>query len=339
MISAQLAVAFLRDCDLPSLGDDGALARHHQRPISYLLLLPDPAHFLLSSSNNNTAIPQPNTTNTSTTSSSSKPWKSSKSSNKNSSKLNENAARTCDAAPKAAPQKSMLEKLKLFNSKSASKSTQESSAVVKSPENSPDLLEVDNGNVRPATNGANPATASSPKIALRGIAQRTFSRALTAKKSSVKAPEKEKSKVKDCAKERPRLSFIPKTSGKVAKKDAQSGIPKPGGKSGKASGENRPKSGRLGLTEAQRAGGGSSGTSCVVAAGTTQSTASNTVSVQLPLNQQLHSHPNMATVAPFMYRSQETEVSSDGQNSKNNQTSIEDLSGLFCFCCKITELN
>uniref|UniRef100_A0A2D4INB4 Neuron navigator 2 n=1 Tax=Micrurus lemniscatus lemniscatus TaxID=129467 RepID=A0A2D4INB4_MICLE len=37
---------------------------------------------------------------------------------------------------------------------------------------------------------------------------------------------------------------------------------------------------------------------------TTQTTGSNTVSVQLPHPQQQYSHPNTATVAPFMYRSQ-----------------------------------
>ncbi|XP_037652170.1 neuron navigator 2-like [Sebastes umbrosus] len=76
-----------------------------------------------------------------------------------------------------------------------------------------------------------------------------------------------------------------------------------------------------------------------VAGGSTQSTASNTISVQLPQTQQHHSHPNTATVAPFMYRSQtddeeteDTETGSGGRggdvsSTKTSQLSIEDLSG------------
>uniref|UniRef100_A0AAV2LUL6 Calponin-homology (CH) domain-containing protein n=1 Tax=Knipowitschia caucasica TaxID=637954 RepID=A0AAV2LUL6_KNICA len=302
-----------------------------------------------SSSNNNTAIPQPNA-------SSSKPWRS-KSSNKNvtSKTLSDSGAKnlTADAPPKLASQKSMLEKLKLFNSKSLSKNNQETSVKPAEHSTNTEQLEVDNGNVRPAASGANPASASSPKMALKGIAQRTFSRALTAKKNSVKVPEKEKTKVKESTKRVPTpdvkvdeakdemldadsnkrtskiASFIPK-GGKVAKKEVQSGIPKPGAKSltGKGSKEaaERPKSTRLGANApfkcAQERDGGmegqgaGNGALCAAGAGTTQSTASNTVSVQLPQNQQLHSHPNMATVAPFMYRSQEAEVNSDGVDPK-----------------------
>lgn len=304
-------------------------------------------------------------------------------------------------APKVGAQKSMLEKLKLFNSKGGSKSStsngggaaqsdaaglakQPGAAQVERAEtgSNTDPLEEDDGNVRPGLNGtsngtaygtAPPAggavstTASSPKMALRGIAQRTFSRALTAKKGSVKGSDKEKAKdkVKEAGKrasapERAELrgeepkedvataaldtdssnkrtskitSFIPK-GGKVTKKDncipAHSGIPKPGGKasagvakasSAKEAGE-RPRSMRLGgglsthrgpldrdrdsrhssSTSSLASTEGRSGAAPAAGGGTTQSTASNTISVQLPQNQQHHSHPNMATVAPFMYR-------------------------------------
>ncbi|XP_061670901.1 neuron navigator 2 isoform X2 [Syngnathoides biaculeatus] len=340
-----------------------------------------------------------------------------------------------EAPPKVVTQKSMLEKLKLFNSKGGSKSSSSSSNGVsaQSDNAAPSMqlvagqveraetgsntepLEEDDGNLRPgmigATNGAAPSTgnnvantASSPKLALRGIAQRTFSRALTAKKSSAKGPEKDKErgKEKDKGKEvgkylpmqdRTELrgedskeevasfvgdmdssnkktskiaSFIPK-GGKVAKKESSthvhSGIPKPGGKipgiGGKASsvgtkeaGE-RPRSMRLGGGLVMHRGhsdkDGKSATSSLHTSegktgpmgstGNTQSTASNTVSVQLPQTQQHHSHPNMATVAPFMYRSQtdgEGVLGSDSSSvgsggdvtfSKNNQPSIEDLSG------------
>lgn len=132
-------------------------------------------------------------------------------------------------APKVVAQKSMLEKLKLFNNKGGSKSStsngggaqsdgaglakQPGAAQVERAEtgSNTDPLEEDDGNVRPGMNGTSngtaygaapsagttvSTTASSPKIALRGIAQRTFSRALTAKKASVKGGDKEKGKEK-----------------------------------------------------------------------------------------------------------------------------------------------
>ncbi|KAM9765720.1 LOW QUALITY PROTEIN: neuron navigator 2 [Menidia menidia] len=328
------------------------------------------------------------------------------------------AAPAADAPPKAAAQRSMLEKLKLFNSKGGSKSSPSSGGGGSQPDaaaarqvgpghversdtgSNTDPMEEEDGNLRPgpngASNGAAPpgvvsTTASSPKIALRGIAQRTFSRALTAKKGSAKGPEKEREKDRGKEKERgkeagkrvpdraePRdeepkedaapatpdadasakrsskiASFIPK-GGKAAKKEssstpAHSGIPKPGGKApgvgGKASsakeaGE-RPRSARGGLAAPRgpldRDSRHSSSTSSLASTegkaggGTTQSTASNTVSVQLPQTQQLHSHPNTATVAPFMYRSQTdsegTANPGDVSCTKTGQTSIEDLSG------------
>ncbi|XP_040895283.1 neuron navigator 2 isoform X1 [Toxotes jaculatrix] len=415
-----------------------------------------------SSSSSSTAIPQPNNN--------SKPWRSKSMSSKHISPPPQSSTSTSssamqsfkqekDASCKAAPateappkvvtQKSMLEKLKLFNSKGGSKSSTSSSSssngVGAQTDNSgparqlstgqvekaetgsnTDLLEEDDGNVRPGMNGTSngtasgaapsagnavSTTASSPKIALRGIAQRTFSRALTAKKGSVKGPEKDKDKERGKEKEKGKevgkrisasdrtelrgeepkeevspvavdadssnkrtskiASFIPK-GGKVAKKEsstpAHSGIPKPGGKApgvgGKASsvkdaGE-RPRSMRLGGGLAMHRGPldrdrdsrhssstsslasteGKTSAAPVAGGGTTQSTASNTVSVQLPQTQQHHSHPNMATVAPFMYRSQtdgegtaNTDSGSGGGRggdvsfTKTSQPSIEDLSG------------
>lgn len=359
-----------------------------------------------SSSSPSTAIPQPN--------SSSKPWRNKSTSAKHTSSqlllstgnpasampsskqekdTSSKGVAQAEAPPKAATQKSMLEKLKLFNSKGGSKASSANGAVSQLDSAAPvrqpgvahversetgsntDPLDEEDGNLRPGMNGTSngtraastvSTTASSPKIALRGIAQRTFSRALTAKKGSVKGPEKEKGKEKGkelgkrvpdrtelrgeeskeeaapnpvdvdgSSKKTSKIaSFIPK-GGKAAKKEsstsAHSGIPKPGGKApgsgGKASsvkemGE-RPRSMRLGgggLTmhrgplERDRDSRHSSSTSSLASTegkpsgtpapglGTTQSTACNTVSVQLPQTQQLHSHPNTATVAPFMYR-------------------------------------
>uniref|UniRef100_A0A3B4XL81 Calponin-homology (CH) domain-containing protein n=1 Tax=Seriola lalandi dorsalis TaxID=1841481 RepID=A0A3B4XL81_SERLL len=349
-------------------------------PAATSALLP-PSSSSSSSSSSSTAIPQPN--------SNGKPWRSKSMSSKHTSSPSPSSTSTsssamqsvkqekdasCKAAPateapsKAVTQKSMLEKLKLFNSKGGSKSG--------TGGESRDRNGTPSG-AAPSTGTTVSTTASSPKIALRGIAQRTFSRALTAKKSSVKGPEKDKDKERGKEKEKEKdkgkevgkrtsvpdrtelrgeepkeevspvavdtdssnkrtskiASFIPK-GGKMAKKEsstpAHSGIPKPGGKApgvgGKASsvkeaGE-RPRSMRLGgglsmhrgamdrdrdsrhssSTSSLASTEGKSSAAPVAGGGTTQSTASNTVSVQLPQTQQHHSHPNMATVAPFMYR-------------------------------------
>ncbi|KAJ1066108.1 hypothetical protein K5549_017837, partial [Capra hircus] len=258
---------------------------------------------------------------------------------------------------------------------------------------------------------AGPAS-SSPKIALKGIAQRTFSRALTNKKSSPKGSEKEKEKQqrekeksKDLTKrasvtdrpdlkEGPRedpsgaaLTEMPKKSSKIAsfipkggklnsaKKEAaapsHSGIPKPGMKSvpgkspsaptpskdgerargGKPSSkpplDGRHSSSSSSLASSEGKGPGGTGlnhsiSSQTVSAsvGTTQTTGSNTVSVQLPQPQQQYSHPNTATVAPFLYRSQTdtegnvtAESSSGGVTTepshytKSGQPALEELSG------------
>ncbi|KAM3876676.1 neuron navigator 2 [Diretmus argenteus] len=198
-----------------------------------------------SSSSSSSAIPQPNSNNN-------KPWRSKSMSSKHTSSSSSSSSTSSSAmlsvkqekesSGKAAPateapakvvgQKSMLEKLKLFNSKGGSKSSTSSSsgagaqmdgtALARQPGGGPveraeagsntDPLEEADGNARPGLNGTSNGTAhgaapslgptvatttSSPKIALRGIAQRTFSRALTAKKSSVKGPEKDKERGKE----------------------------------------------------------------------------------------------------------------------------------------------
>ncbi|XP_049636936.1 neuron navigator 2 [Suncus etruscus] len=74
--------------------------------------------------------------------------------------------------------------------------------------------------------------------------------------------------------------------------------------------------------------------------GTTQTTGSNTVSVQLPQPQQQYSHPNTATVAPFLYRSQtdtEGNVTAESGSAgvslepshytKSGQPALEELTG------------
>lgn len=155
-------------------------------------------------------------------------------------------------APKAATQKSMLEKLKLFNSKGGSKSSSsngigaqtEHAAPAKQPGagqveraetgSNTDPLEEEDGNVRPGMNGTSngtaygaapsagttvSTTASSPKIALRGIAQRTFSRALTAKKGSVKGSDKDKEKGKEKVKEVGKRERNPELRGEEPKEE------------------------------------------------------------------------------------------------------------------------
>lgn len=330
------------------------------------------------------AIPQP--------SSASKPWRSKSVSAKHSA-----AAATLSVKPptpepprpapealKPAPnnQRSMLEKLKLFNSKGASKAGEgpgsrdtscERLEILPSFEESEEM----EAGGRPLS-AAGPAS-NSPKIALKGIAQRTFSRALTNKKSSPKGSEKEKEKqqrekekskdltkrasvtdrpdLKEGAREDPSgaaLTEMPKKSSKIAsfipkggklnsaKKEApapsHSGIPKPGMKSvpgkspsaptpskdgerargGKPSSglpqqkpplDGRHSSSSSSLASSEGKGPGGTGLNHSIssqtvsaAVGTTQTTGSNTASVQLPQPQQQYSHPNTATVAPFLYR-------------------------------------
>uniref|UniRef100_A0A4X1T5F3 Neuron navigator 2 n=3 Tax=Sus scrofa TaxID=9823 RepID=A0A4X1T5F3_PIG len=332
--------------------------------------------------------------------------------------------RPAPEAMKPAPnnQRSMLEKLKLFNSKGASKAGEgpgsrdtscERLEILPSFEESEEM----EAGGRPLS-AAGP-TSNSPKIALKGIAQRTFSRALTNKKSSPKGSEKEKEKQqrekekeksKDLAKrasvtERPdpkegpredssgaAVTEMPKKSSKIAsfipkggklnsaKKEAaapsHSGIPKPGMKSmpgkspsapvpsreGERSRGGKPSSG-LPQQKPQLDGRHSSSSSSLASSegkgpggttlnhsissqtvsgsvGTTQTTGSNTVSVQLPQPQQQYSHPNTATVAPFLYRSQtDTEGNVTAESSsggvtvepshytKSGQPALEELTG------------
>lgn len=317
------------------------------------------------------SIPQPNAGN------SSKPWRSKSLNVKHSATSSmlsvkqdpptrQPVAPPLEVPPKVITQKSMLEKLKLFNSKGTSKAAgvltdsltgKEMEAMEVRPTGVDPLEEAD-GNSRPPS-----AMATSPKLALKGIAQRTFSRALTPRKSSLKTgEEKDKARLKERDKaqeegskwgsvteqEVPRdntrqevegsdaaepkrnakiTSFIPK-GGKASSgtkessaSAAHSGIPKPGSKAGKTS------SGRDGeRPRTLRAGGGggllvhkgqldnrSSCSSLAASEGRSHyhhtngvppvaTTASNTISVQLPHPQQQYNHPNTATVAPFMYR-------------------------------------
>uniref|UniRef100_A0A8C4XVT8 Calponin-homology (CH) domain-containing protein n=1 Tax=Gopherus evgoodei TaxID=1825980 RepID=A0A8C4XVT8_9SAUR len=340
------------------------------------------------SCNNSSAIPQP--------SSAIKPWRSKSLSAKHtatSSMLSvkqpiPESPKSPSEMVKATPngQKSMLEKLKLFNSKGGSKAGGTSLECSGSRDTSCERLEalpsfeeseeIDAANRN--TNNPGP-TSSSPKIALKGIAQRTFSRALTNKKSSPKGSEKEKQKEKEKDKSKdiakrisvtekqeikeepkeeqiaPATTEMPKKSSKIAsfipkggklnsaKKEASapshSGIPKPGmknttgksssaptsAKEGERSRSGKPGSGlshqktqldsrnssstsSLASSEGKGIGGvsafNSSGSTQAVngPVSTTQTTGSNTVSVQLPHPQQQYNHPNTATVAPFMYR-------------------------------------
>ncbi|NWV70985.1 NAV2 protein, partial [Malurus elegans] len=358
---------------------------------------------------NSSAIPQP--------SSAIKPWRSKSLSAKHTATSAMLSVKAPAAEPpkpppemaKATPngQKSMLEKLKLFNSKGGSKAEGPRSRD-NSCEKLEALLSLEESEEMDGTalNVNNPGSMSnSPKIALKGIAQRTFSRALTNKKSSPKGNEKEKEKQKEKEKdkskdltkrtsitekldlrEEPReeqtaltvtaempkksskiASFIPK-GGKLnsAKKDASapshSGIPKPGmknatgkpssapaaakdgerGRGGKAGAglshhksqlESRHSSSSSSLASSEGKGAGAPAVS-------THSTGSNTVSVQLPQPQAQYSHPNTATVAPFMYRSQTdnegnvtAEASTGGLSMdsalyvKTAQPALEDLSG------------
>ncbi|CAB1413886.1 unnamed protein product [Pleuronectes platessa] len=150
-------------------------------PAATSTLIP-PSSSSTSSSSSSTAIPQPN--------SNSKPWRSKSMSSKHSSSTSLSSTSTpasamqsvkqekdtscktaaaTEAPPKAVAQRSMLEKLKLFNSKGSSKSSTSSNGVGAQTDNSAparqlgagqvetgsntDLLGQDEGNVRPGMNG------------------------------------------------------------------------------------------------------------------------------------------------------------------------------------------
>ncbi|XP_072475453.1 neuron navigator 2 isoform X4 [Notamacropus eugenii] len=381
--------------------------------------------------NNSSAIPQPG--------SAAKPWRSKSLSAKHTAtstmlSVKQPVPETPRPPPeniKPAPnnQKSMLEKLKLFNSKGGSKTGEGPGSRDTSCERLEMLPSFEESEEIEAASRNIPTTSpasNSPKIALKGIAQRTFSRALTNKKNSPKSNEKEKEKQqrekekekgKDTIKrtsvtEKPEMkeepkeeasgttttempkksskiaSFIPK-GGKLtsAKKEvpissssssSHSGIPKPGmkttpgkspsaplpSKEGERSRSGKPSSGlshqktpldsrrsssssSLASSEGKGLGGMvtlNSSSSCNQTVhgptGTTQTTGSNTVSVQLPQPQQQYNHPNTATVAPFMYRSQTdnegnvtTEPSTAGVSmepvlyTKSGQSGLEELAG------------
>ncbi|XP_059392723.1 neuron navigator 2 isoform X4 [Carassius carassius] len=208
------------------------------------------------------SIPPPSCTSTS------KPWRSKSLSAKHTATssmvvVKQPPPDSPEVPPKVITQKSMLDKLKLFNSKTGSRtskvvSTENLSAV--EPEEGkicPIHPEAHLGNQRPVTPSSSGST--SPKLALKGIAQLTLGRALAPKIASAKATEKVKEKAKP--KEKDKLRQLPvsepdhlkgdtKTDGHVTPetkksvpkeskaKSAMTGIPKPS-QGGKASGANK----------------------------------------------------------------------------------------------------
>ncbi|XP_050955554.1 neuron navigator 2 isoform X2 [Labeo rohita] len=342
------------------------------------------------------SIPPPSCTSTTTTTS--KPWRSKSLSAKHTATssmvtVKQPPPDSLEVPPKVIAQKTMLEKLKLFNSKTGSRmskviSTEDVSAV--EPEESqicpihPEAHPENQRSVTPSSSGS-----SSPKLALKGIAQLTLGRALAPKTTSAKATEKVKEKSKP--KEKDKLKQPPVTEpehlkgdtksnghvapetkksvpkGTKAKKDnaksAMSGIPKPS-QGGKASAANKTVASASNGAEAEKLRSGkigglsvhkgqkdnrnySSTSSLAFSEGKscqdltqTHSTASNTVSVQLPQLQQQYNHPNTATVAPFMYSRSQTEIDKTGLMagleerrertglcSKSIHTSLENLTG------------
>ncbi|XP_051545979.1 neuron navigator 2-like [Myxocyprinus asiaticus] len=351
------------------------------------------------------SIPPPTSTSSSTTTTTSKPWRSMSLSAKHTATSSmvtdkQSPSTSLEVPLKVIAQKSMLEKLKLFNSKPGSKTskatcTEELEALerVEDQVKIPIHPEAHPGTQQPVTPSG--SGSSSPKLALKGIAQLTIGRALAPKITLAKA---EKDKVKDKSKPKGKdklekqvteldhtrgdikteghavpksKNYIPKGNkgSNSAKKDntksAMSGIPKPS-QAGKGSAISKTivaptcgaegerlrngKVGGLSVHKGQKDNRHSSSTSSLVSSegksnqdpaigAQTQSTASSTVSVQLPQLQQQYNRPNTATVAPFMYRSQ-TEIDKmglmagtdkrrerTGLCSKSIHTSLENLTG------------
>lgn len=252
----------------------------------------------------------------------------------------------------------MLDKLKLFNSRPSSRASSVTSLEDLEASN-PDLNEANVCPVHPEAHLGNQqhamASNSSPKAALKGIAQRTLGRTLVPK---IKAAEKDKEKIKTKGKDKTRKrssgveqewiieeqeetraepptladgkksSLIPKGSKSQnnAKKEgsSQSGIPKPGQtakSSGMAKNSGTLPGGKVEHSRAFRAGGAALVQKCPLESKNSNSAlsllqtegrlsrnsssniaqTSNTNNIQFPQTQ--HNHPNTATVAPFMYRS------------------------------------
>ncbi|KAI4897104.1 hypothetical protein NFI96_001354 [Prochilodus magdalenae] len=349
----------------------------------------------------NSPVPPPTSTNEATSSTTcTKGWRSKSLNAKHSAtssilSVKQPSSASLEAPPKVIAQKSMLDKLKLFNSRPSSRAS--SVASLEDPEALPP--EVDGGNVcpvhpEPQSSHQRPSSTS-PKLALKGIAQRTLGRALAPKISAAKAAEKEKDKVKQKGKEKvikrssgvdqdqirdetrsetqalvdvKKSSFIPKgtksnSNKKEASSTSQSGIPKPGhagkgpglvkvvvatpcGKEGERS-RNVKAGGSVPLHKCPMENKNSSSTSSLASSegrlsqnsmcSVVQSTACNTASVQLPQPLAQYSHPNTATVAPFMYRSRtdmdKTELMEGAEvkkersvlHSKSIHTSLESL--------------
>ncbi|TSQ92644.1 Neuron navigator 2 [Bagarius yarrelli] len=264
-----------------------------------------------------------------------------------------------EVPPKVITQKSMLDKLKLFNSRPSSRassitSLEDPEASSPNPNKSkvcPVHPEVPLGNQQPAM-----ASNSSPKLAVKTITHKKLSRNSVAK---IKTAERDKEKVKTKCKDKrttrssgteqegimeeqkeftaepstltdgKKSSLIPKgtKSQTNTKKEgsSQSGIPKPG-QTSKTLGVGKNSvallGGKLEHSRGFRPGGAAFVQTCQMESKNSNSAlslvstkgccsqnssssitqTSNTNNIQLPQTQ--HSHPNMATVAPFMYRSQ-----------------------------------
>nr|XP_055048989.1 neuron navigator 2 isoform X2 [Misgurnus anguillicaudatus] len=328
-----------------------------------------PSPIMLENGPVSSSIPPPSGTATT-----SKPWRSKSLSAKHTATsamvaVKQPSPPSLEVPPKVIAQKSMLEKLKLFNSKTVSRTSKAEGLDAVEPEEGQVHHEV---NQRPVTPSG--SRCSSPKLALKGIAQLTLGRALAPKIAFEKVRSKPKEKNTQLpAAESDHLKPVAPESKKsipkgnkgtnVGKKDrskaAVSGIPKPS-QGGRAAAPNktlvsppcgvdveRPRHGKFGLSvhKEQKDIKSSDSTSSLVVSdkeschnvAQTHSIASNTVSVQLP--QQQYNHPNTATVAPFMYRSQ-TEINKSGMmagteerrdeislRSKSIHSSLENLTG------------
>lgn len=297
------------------------------------------------------SIPPPNcATSSSATPSASKPWRSKSLSAKHTATsslvtVKQPPSASLEVPPKVIAQKSMLEKLKLFNSKPSFRSSKAEDPDAPEPEEGlvqvcPIHPDAHPGNQRPVTPSS--SRSSSPKLALKGIAQLTLGRALAPKIASEKA--KDKSKLKEKSKPGKQLPVaepdhptpveskksIPKANKSISivKKDnpkaAVSGIPKPS-QGGRGSAGNkmlvsppcgvdveRPRNGKLGLSvhKGHKDMKSSDSSSSLVSEGKcnqdvvigAQTHSIASNTVSVQLPQQQYNHPNTATVAPFMYR-------------------------------------
>uniref|UniRef100_A0A673CVF6 Neuron navigator 3 n=1 Tax=Sphaeramia orbicularis TaxID=375764 RepID=A0A673CVF6_9TELE len=214
----------------------------------------------------------------------------------------------------APPQRSMLEKFRLINPRSASRASPSVAEMALQEED--DLSEYGEDGLTPTGSMCSSSSATAKQMPTKTQTSSITSSNKTSSSSGKSSkdnspPKEERESLSESTKKSSKIaSLIPKggkpSSGKKdgATSSASTGIPKPGLKApststAKAQSQSQSQSQRTSMTSSTSTSA-LSGTSGILGGGGGAALGGNGV-VQLPQQQQ-HNHPNTATVAPFMYR-------------------------------------